>query len=47
MQKCRENRRRDGVATQSDMKRNSRQFSEEGVVIDFYRNLGLDPVIKK
>ena len=28
------------------MKRTSRQFSEEGVVIDFYRNLGLDPVIK-
>ena len=29
------------------MKRTSRQFGEEGVVIDFYRNLGLDPVIKK
>ena len=45
--KCRENRRQHGLASPSDLKRTSRQFSEEGVVIDFYRNLGLDPVIKK
>ena len=44
IRKCR--RHRDENETRSDMKRTSRQFSEEGVVIDFYRNLGLDPVIK-
>ena len=47
VKKCRESRRQTGVESPTEMKRTSRQFSEEGVVIDFYRNLGLDPVIKK